>query len=100
MNFGNVLFSVEQIFVFLALLRYSTKQAVELQESVADLETAVQLTSAQFVLAQQELGPPLINLETALSSNLSKIIPEIQDILQNIVKITDQIESVSRILQK
>eukprot|EP00026_Physarum_polycephalum_P000029 Phypoly_transcript_00029.p1 GENE.Phypoly_transcript_00029~~Phypoly_transcript_00029.p1 ORF type:complete len:2984 (-),score=506.25 Phypoly_transcript_00029:303-8192(-) len=76
---------------------YAAKQAVELQESVADLESAVQITNNQFTLAQQELGPPLADLEAALSSDLSKIIPEIQDILQNIVKITDQIESVAHI---
>jgi hypothetical protein len=68
-----------------------------LQASVGDLETAVQLTNGQFTLAQQEIGPPLANLETTLSSDLAKIIPEIQDILQNIVKITDQIESVAHI---
>lgn len=78
-------------------LRFAAKQALELQATVADLESAVQFSHAQFAAAQQELGPPLANLDAALSSDLAKIIPEIQELLQNIAKTTDQVESVARI---
>lgn len=70
---------------------------MELQESVGDLESAVQHSFGLFTSAQQELNSPLASLDSALASDLSKTMPEIQDILQNIVKITDQVESVARI---
>ena len=73
---------------------------MELQESVAELEAAVQQTNGQFSISQQELEPALTHLDAVLSSELAKIMPEILDILQNIVKITDQIESVARIQRK